>query len=338
MDKLRIFDSYKPLCRLIVNRPIIIKILSGLINVLTCLLAVTIILYRQNWFDKSDIYSFIFWTIPFAIGLSVTGKTIVNLFCTNAFWTRLILIIVIAGLLSFGWANCVALVLGPWIGAFSIPILYLWMCGSILQLLFLDWRLPKLTEKPKVSKVIFGLLSFPLTLVVVVVVLYLFSYTSSYLTRPEKVTYLIPEGYTGNVLVIFNQPFGKKPEYENDRRIYRIPKTGILFTQFKDEEGLMREQYYYITVEGKRTKLGVLDTRDFNEPWTTVKNPHEPPRDSLAVFNPGTMGTFGESGDSNSMVFEELSVGTYNDIKKLHDFKDEYIDSLRTIIKNKNGL
>ncbi len=298
----------------------------------------TIVLYRQDWFGKGDTYAFVFWTVPLAVGLSVTGKTIINLFRTSSFLLRLLFIILTAGLLSFGWAYCVALVLGPWIGAFSIPILYLWVGGLIIQLLFLDWRLPKQTEKPKPAKVILGLLSFPLTLIVVVIGLYLFSFVSSYLTRPEKETYLIPEGYKGTVLVIFNQPNGEKPEYEDGRRIYRIPQSGVLFTQLKDEQGIINQEYFYISPNGQRRKLGVLDTRDFNEEWTTEKNPHEPPRDSLAVFNPGTMGTMGGSDDKNNKVFLQLSVGTYNDMKNLYDFSKDYIDSLQNANRKKNGL
>ncbi|MES2780306.1 MAG: hypothetical protein V4651_10460 [Bacteroidota bacterium] len=320
------------------NRPFIIKLQSGLINILTCLVAITIVLYRQDWFGKGDTYAFVFWTVPLAVGLSVTGKTIVNLFGTSSFLLRPVFIILIAGLLSFGWAYCVALVLGPWIGAFSIPILYLWIGGSILQLLFLDWRLSKQTEKLKTSKVILGLLTFPLTLIVMVIGMYFFSFASSYLTRPEKETYLIPEGYVGTVLVIFNQPDGEKPQYIDGRRIYRIPQTGILFTQLKDEQGLINQEYFYISQNGQKRKLGVLDTRDFNEEWTTEKNPHEPPRDSLAIFNPGTMGTMGGSDDKKSKVFLQLSVGTYNDMKNLHDFSNDYIDSLQNANRKKNGL
>jgi hypothetical protein len=321
-----------------VNRPFIIKLLSGLINILTCLIALTIVLFRQDWFGKGDTYAFIFWTVPLAVGLAVTGRTIVYLFRTSSYLLRLLFIILISGLLSFGWAYCVALVLGPWIGAFSFPILYLWIGGSILQLLFLEWRLPKQTEKSKTSKVILGLLSFPLTLIVVIISMYVFSFASSYLTRPERETYLIPEGYKGTVLVIFNQPDGEKPEYENSRRIYRIPGTGVLFTQLNDEQGIINEEYYYVSKSGQRQKLGVLDTRDFNEEWTTEKNPHEPSRDSLAIFNPGTMGTMNNSNDKNSKVFLELSIGTYTDIKNRHDFNNDYIDSLQNANRKKNGL
>jgi hypothetical protein len=304
---------------------------------LACLVAVTIVLYRQDWFGKGDTYAFVFWTIPLTVGLSVAGQTIVNLFRQRPFLLRLFFIILTAGLFSFGWAYFVALILGPWIGAFSIPILYLWIVGSILQLLFLDWRLPKQTEKPKTSKIVIGLLSFPLTAIIVIVGMYIFSFASSYLTRPEKELYLIPEGYIGNVIVIFNQPDGEKTDYEDDRRVYKIPKTGVLFTQFKDEEGIINQEYYYVSPNGQRRKLGVLDNRDFNEEWTTEKNPHEPPRDSLAVFNPGIMGTIGSSDDKNSKVFSELSVGTYNDMKNLHDFSNDYIDSLQKANRKKNG-
>jgi uncharacterized protein DUF6843 len=156
----------------------------------------------------------------------------------------------------------------------------------------------------------------------------------SYIT---PATYLIPEGYRGNVMVVFNQKNGRDEEYEGRRRIYRIPLSGVLFTKFKDEEGFINEEYFYVSRSGHRTKLGVLDTRDFNEEWTLQKNPHEPPRDSLAVFNPGTMGILGNSSDSNHKVFIELSVRTYNDKgPNFREFTPEYIDSLKLATK-KNG-
>ncbi len=320
------------------QKPFVIKFVSALLNLATCLVAVLVVLYRQDWFGQGDTYALVFWTIPLAAGLGFAGQSIVHLFRQRAFWLRLLLLGLAAGLVSLGWAYCMALVLGPWIGAFSIPVLYLWIAGATIQLFFLDRRLPQPTEKRSASKVILGLLSFPLALVAVVVGLYALSFASSYFTRPEKETYLIPEGYKGSVLVIFNQPDGEKPEYEKGRRIYRIPQTGILFTQLKDEQGLISQEYFYITPNKQRRKLGVLDTRDFNEEWTTEKNPHEPPRDSLAVFNPGTMGTMGSSDDKNSKVFLQLSVGTYHDIKNLRDFGNEYIDSLQTANRKKARL
>jgi hypothetical protein len=161
-----------------------------------------------------------------------------------------------------------------------------------------------------------------------------YSFYNSF-TTPER--YLIPENYRGPVVIIFNQKDGQKKEYEGKRRLYRIPPTGVLFTQFKDEQGWIDQDYYLVSPNGQRKKLGVLDTRDFNEEWTLEKNPKEPPRDSLAIFNPGTMGTMGNSSDPDNKVFLQLWIGTYNDTIHNRDFTPEYIDSLKLVMR-KNGL
>ena len=153
-----------------------------------------------------------------------------------------------------------------------------------------------------------------------------YSWTRSF-TTPE--TYLIPSTYRGRVLVVFNQPDGQKSEVERGRRIYRIPSSGVLFTQFAAEQGFIDQQYYFITPAGQRKRLGVLDTRDFNEEWTTVKHASEPPRDSVAVFNPGTMGSMGDGNGPHRKVFLELSVGTYNDLEHFKDVTTDRLDSLQ---------
>ncbi len=142
-------------------------------------------------------------------------------------------------------------------------------------------------------------------------------------------TFLIPEGYKGNIYVIYNQNNGQKEEYENGRRIYRIPNTGVLFTRFKNEEGIINQEYFYLNTKGKRIKIGILDTRNFNEEWTLEKNPHEPPRDSLAIFNPAAVGIMGNSSDPDHLTCQSTSIGTYNDLKNFKKFTNEYIDSLR---------
>src|SRR5262249_16861651 len=142
----------------------------------------TVALIRQDFFGKGDINAFFFWTLPLAIGLSVSGQTILNLFRTKVFLFRLLLILLTTGLISFGWIYFIYLILGPWINAFSLPIFYLWIIGNTVQLLFLDWRLPKATEQLKFPKLLLQLFLFPLTVVVTVIIIFTISYTSEYLT------------------------------------------------------------------------------------------------------------------------------------------------------------
>ena len=51
--------------------------------------------------------------------------------------------------------------------------------------------------------------------------------------NPESETYLIPQGFTGRVNVIFSRKDGAPTKYENNRRVYEIPANGVLLTQFK---------------------------------------------------------------------------------------------------------
>ena len=240
------------------NRPFIIKFLSGLSNILICLVAVTVVLLRQNWFGKGDTYAFVFWSIPLAVGLAICGETILNLFRKIHFALRLILIIVTSGLISLCWVYFVYLILGPWIRAFSFPIFYLWIIGCSIQLLFLDLRLAKSTEKAKLSKTLFRLLIFPLTLVLTVVVIFFFSYLNDYLTKPMKEIYLIPSDFKGQFRVIYGEQCGTKPTYESGRRVMKIPENGILMIQPKFQAGLVNNEYYLIDKNGNRKKLNEL--------------------------------------------------------------------------------
>ena len=136
-------------------------------------------------------------------------------------------------------------------------------------------------------------------------------------TEPE--TFLIPEKYRGKVLIVFNSKCGEEIEYENGRRIYKVPNDGILLTKFNDEQGFINQEFYLVDKNGNRKSIKQLDVRDFNEEWTTEKNPKEPSRQKLAIFNAGTTYSNGNS---------EFCISKYKDLEKL-DFKyDQKFDSI----------
>jgi len=76
-------------------------------------------------------------------------------------------------------------------------------------------------------------------------------------SNPESEDYLIPQDYKGRVNIIFNQKQGAEIRYENGSRVYEIPSSGILLTQFKDEYGRTDHHYFYVEKTGKRTKLEI---------------------------------------------------------------------------------
>ncbi len=55
--------------------------------------------------------------------------------------------------------------------------------------------------------------------------------------RTEDAMYVLPDGFEGNAVVLFDQPGGVRPEYSAGYRVYRIPRSGILKSAFKADHG-----------------------------------------------------------------------------------------------------
>jgi len=78
----------------------------------------------------------------------------------------------------------------------------------------------------------------------------------------ENTIRLIPEGYKGSVLIIFNQEDGLPKEYEGDKRVYRIPKNGILKTKFKPNYGIQKHQFFYVNSNNERSEIPFINMQD----------------------------------------------------------------------------
>lgn len=133
---------------------------------------------------------------------------------------------------------------------------------------------------------------------------------------PESEIYLIPQGFTGKVNIIFNQPKGAAPKYEEGERVYQIPANGILLTQFNDEYGLVDRQYFYADSSNRRTPLRKLKDDDFND--STANNR----RDEIGIFYDGTSGVYGNSADPKALHYQEFTVSDFNSLDGF--FKPEY--------------
>jgi len=74
----------------------------------------------------------------------------------------------------------------------------------------------------------------------------------------EPEIHLLPAGFEGPVLIIFNQAEGAAPKYEEEARVYEIPASGVLWTQFSDQSGWVPKGYpkfYHVSADGSRTKI-----------------------------------------------------------------------------------
>lgn len=137
----------------------------------------------------------------------------------------------------------------------------------------------------------------------------------------EKEVYLIPSNFKGKVNVIFGYSKGEPVKYENGVRIYEIPKDGILLTQFKVQEGLIKREYYYTNGPEKRVLLKIMaDSENTND---------------IGVFRDGTIGVYGNSNDTNALTFQEFYVTNKSSFESY--FTDESIKDFDDKVQSKIG-
>jgi hypothetical protein len=232
-----------------------IKLFSGLIHIVTGIVTALIVLFSQNWFGDGDIWSYLFWTIPLAIGISVIGNNLLGLIPTENKLLRVVGIAIISGIFSYAWVWVLYLIIGPWINAFSIPIFYLWAIGMLFQLLYLDWKLPKDEKRKSIKKNLTRLLLFPLITFGSIVAIFGFSYLQSYLTKPKAETYLIPKNFSGQFKIVYGEECGIMPKTENDRRILEVPQNGVLIIKPEFKAGIIDHEYYLVDSNGNRKKI-----------------------------------------------------------------------------------
>lgn len=148
--------------------------------------------------------------------------------------------------------------------------------------------------------------------------------------KAEPETYLIPENYTGEVNILFNQngvpvkyqneygrdtiytsQKGMPPKYENGRRLYEIPSDGVLLTQFKENDGFIDRQYYSVDGNGKRTPFEVFKFEHFKKDSAgyVVDDPNK-----KGIFGDGTSGSYGNM----HIFFQDFTVCSYNQLNSFN--------------------
>ncbi len=78
----------------------------------------------------------------------------------------------------------------------------------------------------------------------------------------ESEVHLIPAGYRGTVVIIYDRPNAEPVMYENGDRVYNIPLSDTLLTQFHPPNGSNSSKYFYVYEDGKREELPVVRSKD----------------------------------------------------------------------------
>lgn len=203
--------------------------------------------------------------------------------------------------------------LNPYWWIFGTPLIFI---GGVI----LAW----LSEKSLMSKILLTLLPILLWLPGFWAFVYL---GSSHMT-PE--TFLIPQNFRGKITLYYNEPCGQELQKVDGRYIYHIPSNGVMIIKNPFETGIIDQNYYFVDSSGKKiNKIDLLDQRDFNEEYTTAKNPHEPPRNKVVMFLGGTGGSGTINGvDEDHYKFHEMFVNSWDSLRVFNNEKSEKISLL----------
>src|SRR5580658_7910879 len=138
--------------------------------------------------------------------------------------------------------------------------------------------------------------------------------TASFIAATEE-RFVVPEGYKGDIYVIYGAVDGE-PEHRTFRRVtYRIPQDGILRTRGAIVPGLTRTGYYYELNNGRLRRIQGL--------WLTTI-----PRTAQNLANDKDLGVFfprsGTATDAAGckVEFEQLYVGTKANLLSNNQEKD----------------
>lgn len=92
----------------------------------------------------------------------------------------------------------------------------------------------------------------------------------SALTHAEPELYILQPGQRGLVVVVFDVPNATVREYLGETRVYRVPKSGILVSEFPRNDGWLRSSEKQISFDEhgvSRTEFdrSILDATNTNE-------------------------------------------------------------------------
>ena len=115
--------------------------------------------------------------------------------------------------------------------------------------------------------------------------------------------FLLPNGYKGVVIVIYNQQNGQPPKYLQGKRVYEIPEDGVLKTQFAPNNSWRRPDKFFYLADGKMTEIPyVINTRELRE-------------DAVQTCCLSS-GKTGKAVNDWSIEYDQFDVGTKSDIEK----------------------
>jgi hypothetical protein len=210
---------------------------------------------RNGGFGQGDLAGYGYWNVLFAIYLYAIATASRARLPVDRVGARLLAWVLIGSVAGFLWTWIVAAVLGPWIGAFSFPILYIWTAaGALAGTAIGAWAAADGT--PRRGRPWVVLFVPPVALVTIALLQVIQLLGSRYVwARPAPEVFTLPDGFRGQVYVVYDSTTGRHFATADGAQAYHIPASGILVARASPVQGWLDERFYYRRPDGSRSQI-----------------------------------------------------------------------------------
>jgi hypothetical protein len=278
-----------------------------LFTFITCFSVSIIVALRglpfEYWFTGSDLLYFSFLTGIYSGLVGIVSYRLRVTIQSHSIILRLGWALVGGGAFGIIWTIGAIGVMWPFVREIGLPLIDAWQVGGITGFIvsFVNVQTKDGSksqgELPTRSQLFTSkwpsFLLSSIGFVIAYLAIYSISVSIYWNILVEKEVYLLPDSYQGPVLVVFNQSNGMPRMYEGRSRVYDVPETGILLTQFSPVKHAYTTEFLYIDAAGNRHNILFKTScreKDLIEIQTVVACPigfqSEPPTKGFVVGFP----------------------------------------------------
>lgn len=141
--------------------------------------------------------------------------------------------------------------------------------------------------------------------------------------------FILPEGFKGEVTVVYEEPCGIKIEKNKDNvYVYSIPKSGILIVNMPMQCNTEKRKYFYKNAEGVLTEIPVMWKVGEERHWSSNQDPNDPDRKVLGVY----MVSCGYKID-NGYSKQSASILNYNELQDSLSSDASYMGNFKRVVQ-----
>ena len=230
--------------------------LAGITTFVTALALAALYVALHHGFGRGDLLPFALWDVWLALLVTAIGPATVARTQTLENARRVVVAIVIGVVTGVAFTLVVAAVLGGWFFAFSFPVLYLCAIGAAAGLVVATIAAPTGLRRDGPSSLRCALLLGGGVLVLTAATPFAMVLGAAYIwDSAEGEIHLIPNGFEGTVVIVFGDSAGAREVRQGRSRVYAIPATGILRSQFPPNHGFGNPHFYYVDARGTRRPI-----------------------------------------------------------------------------------